>query len=193
MWTHLDHLISHPVLFEGCGHFLITCFHSQFRSRDWDNFWSPGLTPSFVWEIWTLPDHDLIALSVSFIEMWTPPDHQVSLPVSFERCGHILITRSHSQFRGHLVPLPVSFERCWHILTTWSHSQFCSRGMCTLSDHLVSLPVSFERFVHFLNARSNSQFHSRDIDTSCPPGLTPCFVREIWTLSDRQDSLPVLF
>ena len=159
MWTHFDHLISHPVLFEGCGHFLITWFHSQFRSRDWDNFWSPGLTPSFVWEIWTLPDHDLIALSVSFIEMWTPPDYQVSLPVSFERCGHILITRSHSQFRGHLVPLPVSFERCWHILTTWSHSQFRSRDwntfwspgltpsfvreIGTLPDHLVSFPVSF--------------------------------------------------
>jgi hypothetical protein len=63
----------------------------------------------------------------------------------------------------------------------------CLRGMCTLPDHLFSLPVSFERFVHFLNAMS----HSRDIDTSCPPGLTPCFVREIESVPISRTKLGV--
>ena len=53
-------------------------------SRDVDTFWPPGLTPSFVREIWTLSDH------------------QVTLPVSFERYRHFLSTWSHSQFCSRL-------------------------------------------------------------------------------------------
>jgi hypothetical protein len=87
----------------------------SYGSKDVDTFWPPGLTPSFVREIWTLSDH------------------LVPLPVSFERCGHILTTWSHSQFRS----------RDWN--TFWSPGLTPSfvREIGTLPDHLVSFPVSF--------------------------------------------------
>jgi hypothetical protein len=153
------------VMFERCRHFLTTWSHSQFRSRDLDTFCLPGLTPSFVREIWTLPDHQ-VSLPVSFLEIWTLPDHLVSLPVSFERCGHILTTWPHSQFCSRDVD------------TSWSPGLTPSfvREIWTLSERQVSLPLSFERHRHFLSIWSHSLFRSRDIDTSCPPGLTPSFV-----------------
>jgi hypothetical protein len=104
----------------------------SYGSKDVDTFWPPGLTPSFVREIWTLSDH------------------LVQLPVLFERCGHILTTWSHTQFCSRDVD------------TSWSPGFTPSfvREIGIISDHLVSLPVSFERFGHFLIMTwSRSQFH----------------------------------
>jgi hypothetical protein len=77
--------------------------------------------------------------------------------------------------------------------TRWSESVHISKSkLGTKSgDQVVSTSLKRNWEGDQVMSKCNSQFHSRDIDTSCPPGLTPCFVREIWTLPDRQDSLPV--
>jgi hypothetical protein len=167
-----DHLVLLQVSFERCGHFLIAWSHSQFCSRDVDTFWPPGLTPSFVREIWTLPDH------------------LVSLPVSFERFGHFLITftykaRTYNKVRETTqfvqMTLNFTFQRLhniWLMFASFFNTHPGMRRMWYIhSDHLVSLPVLLEGCGHFPITWSQSQFRSRDWDPFWSPGHAPSFIR----------------
>jgi hypothetical protein len=142
--------ISLPDSCERFGHFLITRSHSQFlstslktklearpgdqevsksvkRNREWDKLIGKclNLTISNIclhWVTVTLMLFSWFLFTHRFIrEIGTLSHNQISLPVSFERFGHFLITRSHSQFRSR--DLDTSWSPCltpcfvWQILT----------------------------------------------------------------------------
>jgi hypothetical protein len=174
----------------------ITRSHSQFRSRDVDTFWSPGLTPSFVatWSHSQFRSRDVDTfwppgLTPSFLSNETGSENRWT--------GSVYI----SQVRPGVQKVYKSLERNWEweqVIRKCTHPSNKTGSETRWSEcvHISGTKlgvVSFERYWHILTTWSHSQFRSRDWNTFWSPGLTPSFVREIGTLPDHLVSFPVSF